>query len=219
MNKYSSRHVRRLNLAQHWLGSFLLIVIANSLCSADPPRELRSLSGKYTVEMRDTILADNPDRDSGSTIVLLERDRVMTQVSTIGYLLDCYWTQDERYVTVNNRRANSGDYVWVFSLGTGKVVKRPDDLATKGQLLDYDAVTKAVVEKVTAKLPEFTWHTFLRRTTLAKGWQTPTQLRVDTSMLFSNSEGTWVLLSEVYEVAENKLQLRESKVSKQRPGE
>jgi hypothetical protein len=33
---------------------------------------------------------------------------------TEGYLIDAFWSPDGRYVAVDNRRANSADYLWVF---------------------------------------------------------------------------------------------------------
>jgi hypothetical protein len=142
---------------------------------------------------------------------------MLVRVSTIGYLLGAFWTLDERYVAVNNRRGNSGDYLWVFSLRTGQVIKGPDDIGPVGKQLDSDALTRAIVEKVTSQLPELTLKTFLRRTTIAKCWLTNNQLKVDTSLLFANGNGVWVMLTEIYEVGEHEFRLRGSRITTQIP--
>jgi hypothetical protein len=61
------------------------------------------------------------------TLELLVGGTVTAQVPTEGYLTDAYWSPDGQYVAVNNRRGNQGDYLWVFSVADGKVLKRADD--------------------------------------------------------------------------------------------
>ena len=47
----------------------------------------------------------------------------------MGYLLDVFYSADNRYVAINNRRANAGDYLWVISLRDGQPLKIPEDVA------------------------------------------------------------------------------------------
>src|SRR5207249_4302295 len=61
------------------------------------------------------------------TLVLSTNRKPLTKVATYGYISTVQWSPDGSYVAVNNRRGNSGDYIWVFHLPDGEVLKRPGD--------------------------------------------------------------------------------------------
>jgi hypothetical protein len=62
-----------------------------------------------------------------STLILFKRGRAILKAPTTGYIINALWSSDGKHVAVNNRRGNSGDYLWVFSLARGRAVKKPDD--------------------------------------------------------------------------------------------
>ena len=61
------------------------------------------------------------------TITLFKQGNAISKQPTTGYLMTAYWSTDGKYLAVNNRRGNAGDYVWIFALPSGEVLKRPDD--------------------------------------------------------------------------------------------
>ena len=67
-------------------------------------------------------------RDDGFfTIAVRNGKQYVAKYPTEGYLIDAFWSPDGRYVAVDNRRANSGDYLWVFRLRDGHAIKMPVD--------------------------------------------------------------------------------------------
>src|SRR5437870_8242321 len=119
----------------HWLLAFSALC-AIAAQGQQPPHELVSPNKQYSVKM---ILAPMPGFDPyDTTLEVCAGERVLARHPTEGYLLDAFWSPDGKYVAVDNRRANSGDYCWVFRLSDGAALKRPDDLAPDGKLLDYD---------------------------------------------------------------------------------
>ncbi|HZS52907.1 MAG TPA: hypothetical protein VFA65_00785, partial [Bryobacteraceae bacterium] len=78
-----------------------------------------------------------------------------------------FWNQTEKYVTITNRTATSGDYVWIFSLPSGDCIKEPDD-----ELQDTDpfaflneAATKAIHQVADVKDDNLAHYRII-----ARGW-------------------------------------------------
>ena len=69
--------------------------------------------------------------------------------------MDTFWSPEGRYVAVVNRRANSGDYLWVFSLGDGRTVKKPVDTGSQGKAEPdaYERLVKSLLDRVTERFP------------------------------------------------------------------
>jgi hypothetical protein len=119
------------------LGRFLAVfalIILTSPCARSqttalkaqewkPPRHVNSPNGRFSVEIQDT----KPDQKSNDELLIIRAgDKELARQMTLGYLLDVFWDDTGKYVAINNRRANAGDYLWVFSLSDGKCIKQPD---------------------------------------------------------------------------------------------
>jgi len=61
------------------------------------------------------------------TLQIMADNRLVASEPTSGYVLAEHWSVNGKYVAVNNRRGNSGDYLWIFTLPDGRCIKRPDD--------------------------------------------------------------------------------------------
>jgi len=79
-----------------------------------------SQDGKYTVEIFE-------DSQQGRMILVTERGDHLFEEPALGWLMDVFWSPDGRFLAINERRANSGDYLWILDLQGQKVLKRPDD--------------------------------------------------------------------------------------------
>jgi hypothetical protein len=91
-----------------------------------PPTRVDSPDKRFSIEIREN---PEPKHDSGRDERLLtisDRGKQIAEHKTYGYLLDVFWSDTGKYVAVNNRRANAGDYIWIFSLPDGKCVKMAD---------------------------------------------------------------------------------------------
>ena len=91
-----------------------------------PPEKICSRDNKYCVQMIPK--AGHPDQ---CTLRVSSNSRILAEFATMGYLLDVFYSADEGYVAINNRRANAGDYLWIISLHDGQPLKIPEDVATE----------------------------------------------------------------------------------------
>lgn len=88
-----------------------------------PPTQVDSPDKRFTVELQDTA----PDQKFIDRVLIIrEGGREIARQKTLGYLLNVFWDDTGKYVAVNNRRANAGDYIWIFSLPDGKCIKTAD---------------------------------------------------------------------------------------------
>lgn len=92
-----------------------------------PPSILKSPDGKSAVRIVDKPMPGTDGVTDFFTLEVLRDNKVVMRVATEGYLISAYWNAECSKVAVNNRRGNSGDYMWVFSLPDGKVLKKADD--------------------------------------------------------------------------------------------
>ena len=150
---------------------------------SDTPEKFTSPDGKYLVQMVQKAM---PGADSLNdfTLVIASRTKKAIKIPTYGYLIAAHWSPDGKYVAVNNRRGNSGDYVWVFDLQSGKPVKQPDD--KNGQSWE-----KAAAEAVHNELPSANEDALVRDWVTAQGWE-GNQLKVVIRSVYRGSE-TWDL--------------------------
>jgi hypothetical protein len=80
---------------------------------------------KCVVRIADSIGAEKSDLNR--EIEISVGGRILARLKTIGYLMDVKWSASGEFVAINNRRASSGDYLWVVSLSNGQVIRKPDD--------------------------------------------------------------------------------------------
>jgi len=74
-----------------------------------PPAEVCSRDNKYCVHMIPT-----PGHPDECTLRVSASGTTLVESPTMGYLLDVFFSPDNKYVAINNRRANAGDYLWVI---------------------------------------------------------------------------------------------------------
>lgn len=79
-----------------------------------------SPGGKYSVEIFE-------DSQQGRLILVKERGEHLFEEPAMGYLQDVHWSPGGQFVAINERRGNSGDYLWILDLQQQRVLKRPDD--------------------------------------------------------------------------------------------
>jgi hypothetical protein len=74
-------------------------------------------------------------------------------------------------VAINNRRANSGDYLWVLSLKDGALVKRPDDRVDESLRVHVERAVRKRDRRATTENLNRYWLT-------AKGWRDASVLEI-----------------------------------------
>ena len=142
----------------------LSTALSGWLCAQDAaPTKILSPDGKSYVEISDTPLPGADSLDD-FTLIISANGKVLTKVPTYGFLLAAHWSSDGKYLAVNNRRGNSGDYIWVFNLQSGKALKQPDDK-------NGEAWEKAAGEAVHKELPSASEDTLVRDWVTAQGWK------------------------------------------------
>jgi hypothetical protein len=92
--------------------------------TSGPPTEACSRDREYCVRMIET-----PHHPDECTLRVSANGRTIAEFPTFGYLLGVFFSPNNAYVAINNRRANAGDYLWVISLKNGQAIKMPDDVA------------------------------------------------------------------------------------------
>ncbi|MEI6034811.1 MAG: hypothetical protein WCS65_11100 [Verrucomicrobiae bacterium] len=114
------------------------------------------------------------------TLEVLQGDKVVARAPTEGYLLSAYWSADGRRLAVNNRRGNSGDYLWVFSLPYGNCIKKADD--ELGQLWLATAL-----KEIQGKFSNATAETVYKSWLSATGWTASNELHVNLRVRYSKT--------------------------------
>jgi hypothetical protein len=180
----------------------------------EPPAELSSPNQRYSVRILDSALPAADSYNGFYTIAVRSGQQYIAKYPTIGFLLDAFWSPDGKYVAVDNRRANSGDYLWVFRLSDGYAIRMPVD-AVPGRPEDaYEKYVDDLVYKVSRKFPELTSREFRKLFTFAKGWTDSGDLLVKTNFGFRNLRDQIAVLLQTYKVADDKLVLIDERVEK-----
>jgi hypothetical protein len=118
------------------------------------------------------------------TLELRSGAKVIANYPTTGYLLAVHWSPNVRLVAINNRRANSGDYLWVLSLKDGAAVKRPEDR--------FDESVRIHVERAVRKRDRRATTENLRKYWLtAKGWRDAGVLDIQFCIAYWENIGTF----------------------------
>lgn len=132
--------------------------------------------------------------DYDRTLAVFHLDRSLSEFPTLGFLSDVEWSPGNKFVAVSNRRANSGDYLWVFSLADGKPVKVPED---QDDAKGVSAVGD-VEARVLRKFPEYSGRKIDRYFIAPDGWRSATELKVEIRVRFFRSPV--VTIHDVYRV-------------------
>ena len=180
-----------------------------------PQDVLSSQDKRYSIEILHSALPGSDPNGAFFTITVRDGGRNMSQYSTEGYLLDAFWSPDGKYVAVNNRRANSGDYVWVFRLSDGRAIKRPVDAVQEQRPWEYfEDYIRRVVKHITAVYPELTLQQFTQLFSLAHSWTKSGNLEIRTESGFRNLGEESVVLWGEYKFGRDKLLLVSQRVEK-----
>ena len=121
---------------------------------------------------------------SSQPLELRSGSKVIANYPTTGYLLEVHWSPNLRFVAVNNRRANSGDYLWVLSLKDGAVVKRPDDGFEKSLQMQVEGMVRKRDQRATSENLNRYWLT-------AKGWRDVSVLGIQFRIRYWGYIGTF----------------------------
>ena len=188
MGVESSIHALRTRLTKFVLRfavvSASMVAAVSFLGQSDIPEKFTSPDGKYLVQMVQKAMPGSDSLDDFTLVVAL-KGKIVIKVPTYGYLIAAHWSPDGKYVAVNNRRGNSGDYLWVFDLRSGKAVKQPDD--KNGE--SWEKAAAAAVHKEWASADE---DTLVRDWVTAQGWEGD-QLKVVIRSVYRGSESAWDL--------------------------
>ncbi len=161
---------------------------------------------RYSVRILHSALPGADPNEGFFTIAVRNGQQYIAKYPTMGFLLDAFWSPDGKYVAVDNRRGNSGDYLWVFRLSDGRAIRRPVDAAPAHPEDAYEKYVDDLVQRVTKKFPELTSGELRKLFTFAKGWTNSGDLLVKTNFAFQNlPEDQIAILLQTFKVADDKL--------------
>jgi hypothetical protein len=204
-------------MSRHVPALFALVIIALagfSRAQGGPPTELYSPDHRYSVTILQTALPGSDPDEGFLTIAVRHGKQDVSKYPTEGYLIDAFWSPNGRYVAVDNRRANSGDYLWVFRLSDGRAIKMPVDANPGHSNGVYDKYAEEVVNRVTAVYPELTYGQFTKLFVFAKGWTNSGDLHVKTNLAFRNLENAIGVVWETYKIDNDQLVLIQRRIEK-----
>lgn len=177
-----------------------------------PPSQACSSDSKYCVHMKPT--AGQPDE---CTLDVSAGAKTLAKFPTMGYLLDVFFSPDNAYVAINNRRANAGDYVWVISLRDGKAIKMPDDVAEEAGKKELGKIagdhwSDQSRPEVIALCPTCTSDDLRHSFRFSTGWTSSGELKVVEELEFSNG---WIAVTSLCRPSESGLSIADQKVVKE----
>jgi hypothetical protein len=177
-----------------------------------PPSQVCSSDSKYCVRMM--LTKGHPDE---CTLRVSAGGKPLAAFQTMGYLLDVFFSPDGSYVAINNRRANSGDYLWVISLRDGKAIKMPDDVAEETGKKDLGKIagdhwSDQSMPEVIAVCPTCTSDDLRHSFLFSTGWTDSGELKVVEELEFSNG---WMAVNNLCRLTETGLSVADQKVVKQ----
>jgi hypothetical protein len=186
-----------------------------SVAQEKAPEELYSPDQHYSVRILQTALPGADPDEGFFTIALRRGKQYIATYPTMGYLIDAFWSPDTKYVAVDNRRGNSGDYLWVFRLSDGHAVRMPVDAVPSRPEDAYAKYAEDLVHRVTRTFPELTYGEFSKLFTFAKGWTESGDLLVKTNFAFRNlPENQVAILLQTFKIGDDKLVLIQEKADK-----
>jgi hypothetical protein len=177
-----------------------------------PPSQVCSGDKKYCVAMKAT--KGHPDE---CTLCLSSGGKTVASFPTMGYLLDAFFSPDNAHVAINNRRANSGDYLWVISLPDGKAIKIPDDVAEDTGTKELgniagDHWSDPSRPDVIAMCPTCTGDDLRHSFLFSTGWTSSGELKIVEELEFSNG---WIAVNDLCRLSETGLSVTDEKVTKE----
>ncbi len=192
------------------LPAIALVALSSAAIAAEdePPAELCSVDRQHCITILHSALPGSDPYNGFFTIAVRRGQQYMAKYPTIGYLIDAFWSPDTKYVAVDNRRSNSGDYLWVFRLSDGRAIRMPVDAVPVHPEDAYEKYVEDLVYHVSRKFPELTSREFRKLFTFAKGWTNSRDLIVKTNFAFRNlPEHQIAVLLQTFRVADDKLVL------------
>ena len=160
------------------ISPFSAVALAANEYEYQPPKPCTP-DKQYCVDIVEQKLPGAPESED-RTLILQHKGRVLARYPTFGYVLNIYWSPHLRYVALNNRRANSGDWLWVISLADGKVIKMPRDLAEElhKERLGLPNIDDAGLGEITKKFSQCAGDGIHHEYLVATSWQSDNELRV-----------------------------------------
>jgi hypothetical protein len=152
-----------------------------------PPAQIASPDGLTSVRILQQAMPGTDGVSDFFTMEILRGEKVVARVPTEGYLISAHWSPDGRMIAVNNRRGNSGDYLWVFSLPDGTCRKKADDDLGQSWLTAAMNVIAGKVQGATADSVYKSWLT-------ATGWYASGELQLNARIRYSKA-GTFDFLA------------------------
>ena len=138
----------------------------------EPPARINSPDGKTAVRIEHKAMPGTDGVTDFFTLEVLQADKVIARVATEGYLISAHWSGDGRRVAVNNRRGNSGDYLWVFALPDGACLKKADDdTGTRW----FDTAAQSIAGKIQNAKADAVYKSWLT----ASGWSAKGELQLN----------------------------------------
>ena len=182
-----------------------------------PPAQVCSRDNKYCVHMIPT-----PGHPDECTLRVSASGTTLVESPTMGYLLDVFFSPDNKYVAINNRRANAGDYLWVISSRNGQAIKMPDDVAEdlgkkEAGTIAGDHWSDQSMPEILALCPTCTRDDLRHSFLFSTGWKSAGELKVVEEFEFSKG---WIAANNVCRITGTSLSVAEHKVAKEsRPSE
>jgi hypothetical protein len=141
--------------------------------------------------------AESRKGSDDKNLIVTSNGRTLGQYSTFGYLLHAFWSP--QYVAVNNRRANTGDYLWVISLADGGTLKVPE-VDAQGDSWE------ATMQQITARWPDLAKDGNYKAWLQTRGWKSAAELNVVETVQFRTLRA-WVEVQKIYSVNDGKVVL------------
>ncbi len=148
-----------------------------------PPAAINSPDGKSSVRLLQQPLPGNDGVVDFFTLEVLSGTKVVARVATEGYLISAHWSLDGRLLAVNNRRGNSGDYLWVFALPDGTCIKKAGDPVGDAWL----AAAKLAIQQ---KVPTASEKSAYKNWLTAREWSSSGELQINQRIRYGATTGT-----------------------------
>jgi hypothetical protein len=141
--------------------------------------------------------AESRKDSDDKNLIVTSNGRTLGQYPTFGYLLHAFWSP--QYVAINNRRANTGDYLWVISLPDGGTLKVPE-VDAQGDSWE------ATMQQITARWPDLARDKNYKAWLQTRGWKSAAELNVVETVQFRTLRA-WVEVHKIYSVNDGKVVL------------
>ena len=148
-----------------------LMLCMASNCLAQPVSH--SPHGEFAINYLPVAKA-NMTPDCTAYLVLERKGKEIARFPTIGEIQEVFWSPDGRYVAINNRRGESGDYLWVVATESGVVIHKPDD--------------DLPIKDETKQFPEYAHLELHKEWIMPKGWKPNNSLWVRVDDIYSHSD-------------------------------